>query len=124
MQTEQKKVHKHDESERDANGLIPRPKNPIGVDEAIRIFVERVQEIEYVNEIRCVKQGANHEIWTIITMPRGKYELMSPIIKVEGDLLRRMEDFRLGFRIVDRGVVSYENALSGSSLLWKRSNAS
>ena len=123
MQTERKKFHKHDESERDVNSLIPRPKNPIGVDEAIEIFVERVRKIDYVHEIRCLQQGSNHEVWTIIDMPRGEYELMSPIIKIEGDLLRRMDDFTLGFRIVKVEALNYENALDGSSQLWKRPDA-
>ena len=56
-------------------------------------------------------------------MPRGKYELMSPIIKIEGDLLRRMEDFRLGFRILDVESVDYGSAFNDGSLLWKKPDA-
>ncbi len=123
MRTERAKLHTHDESEHDIYRLIPRPENPIRVDEAIEMFVERVQKIEYVDEIRCVRQGANHEVRTIITMPRGKYELMSPIIKIEGDVLRRMEEFTLGFRIVNIESVNYENPLGGSPLLWKKADA-
>ncbi len=123
MQTERKKYHKHDESERDAYRLLPKPENPIGIDEAIEIFVKHVQKIDYVDEVRCYQRGGCHEVWTIITAPRGEYELMSPIIEIEGDVLRRIEDLTLGFRIINIESVDYENAFSGSSSLWKKPDA-
>ena len=87
MQTERKKLHRHDESER---GLLPRPENPIGVDEAVEMFVEKVSRIEYVDEIRCLKRGHLHEVWTIFTAPRGQYGLELPIIRIENELLERL----------------------------------
>ena len=54
MQTERRMSHRHDESERDS---LPRPENPIGVDEAVEMFVEKVSRIEYVDEIRCYQRG-------------------------------------------------------------------
>ena len=52
MTTNRKKLHKHGERERDNNrvgqdsgeaplNLLPGPRNPIGVDEAVDMFIEK-----------------------------------------------------------------------------------
>ena len=106
-----------------ANDLPSKSAVAIDIDEALRLFVDRVRAIEYVDEIRCVREGGYYEVWTFISSPPFEAELRFPIYDVEWEITERVSEPTLDFRVVNTRELDCEDesmiAPAGGRLLWK-----
>lgn len=110
----------------DASGSARR----MSLNEACKLFTDRVKTIEDVQEVILVRDPENYPvIWTVVSAERFNFDVRSPIYDVECDLLSVPQMPILDFRILNLQETASDNLWDylpneSSVSLWKREHAS